>query len=576
MQRAADFDPPLRVLLLDFEKAYDRVRWSFLLRGVEEREVRPKLREAVQNLLASAEATVHINGFRWHPMTAIRSVRQGCPLSSALYVLYVEHLHEMLREDTQIRGLPLLREEDLKSNSFADETETFVECLEDSVLAVREQVQLFEKYAGAKVNWKKSVVMLSEEGGEEHFADMRTVRGDQNTKYLGALLPTALTTGTQMETLLMEALMKMNRWAERTDVGVMGRVLVANNAISSTMWYVVPLSDPGKRAWREYNLGLRRYLWKNDPHILHLIYRVRWEKLTQPRKWLNCGVYRVGDLSEEEKGGWKEEEQLEMALRHQPDRSMRLARLRHTVPTNWIQRLQTNGRAEGEWVTLNLEDPPTVLFRIKVQGLEKSIPHLWLDCEPQRLFWEWWGTVGVQIPLHPGSTNHRAAVMVGQLLAGRANRPVQAYAGVVVRGALWGALGAMRGRTLREGVTLRHWFFTNLRIAVMADIQRRQNGSWQFLKDAWEHYTDLLWIGAETGQWEWSNNFVRKQEGNSTGNRSGGSTQGESYTIENEGVRTQLGGTEDTQMGCENVCEGETINGTAPEVSTEEGGADGV
>ncbi|GBG90048.1 hypothetical protein CBR_g50141 [Chara braunii] len=172
LRRAEESDPPLAVLLLDFEKAYDRVRWGFLLRGMEKRGIGPRFRLAVQDLLGSATATVQINGFRSQPMRVTRSVRQGCPLSPALYILYVEHLHDILRGDGRIRGLCLPDSRELKSNSFADDTAAFVECSETAVRAVREQVHNFEIHAGAKVNWRKSMVMLHEEKG----ADMRMCR----------------------------------------------------------------------------------------------------------------------------------------------------------------------------------------------------------------------------------------------------------------------------------------------------------------------------------------------------------------------------------------------------------------
>ncbi|GBG77566.1 hypothetical protein CBR_g24013 [Chara braunii] len=336
LRRAEESDPPLAVLLLDFEKAYDRVRWGFLLRGMEKRGIGPRFRLAVKDLLGSATATVQINGFRSQLMRVTRSVRQGCPLSPALYILYVEHLHDMLRGDVRIRGLRLPDCRELKSNSFADDTAAFVECSERSVRAVREQVHNFETHAGAKVNWPKSVVMLHEGRGAEYFEDMRMVQGQENTTYLGVLLPAALTSGEQMENLLIEALTRMNRWAGISDVGLLGRVLVANNAVSSTLWYVAP-GDRGAFG----------------------------------RQWLNCGVHRVADLWDVERGEWRGDAEMERVLRHQPDRKTRLTRLRQAVPEDWRLILRRNRRVKGEWIALTTEDPPSTLFRVMAQEQEE-------------------------------------------------------------------------------------------------------------------------------------------------------------------------------------------------------------
>ncbi|GBG89165.1 hypothetical protein CBR_g48873 [Chara braunii] len=271
LHRAADTMPPVAVLLLDFEKAYDRVRWRFLIQGLEERGIGDMFGRAVGCLLATATTRVQINDFCSGLLSVTRSVRQGCPLSPTLYVLYVEHLHDMIRADHGIRGVHLPQGQDLKSNSFADDTAAFVECSQDCVQALRTLVQTFHHFAGAKVNWAKSLVLLPEGGEAACFPEMRILPQEQNTRYLGIMIPAALSTGQQMEELLSVTLTKMHRWTGRVEVGVVGRVLVANNAVSSTLWYVAPLSDPGNRAWRRYKTALRRYLWKNDPYVPHLI-----------------------------------------------------------------------------------------------------------------------------------------------------------------------------------------------------------------------------------------------------------------------------------------------------------------
>ncbi|GBG60180.1 hypothetical protein CBR_g3424 [Chara braunii] len=106
--------------------------------------------------------------------------------------------------------------------------------------------------------------MLPENADRDCFQGMRIAPAEQDVKYLGIMLPVALTDGKQMEGLLMGAIGKMNHWAKGADLGIVGKVIIANNAVSSTLWYAAPLSIPEKRAWREYKLAVRRYLWEND------------------------------------------------------------------------------------------------------------------------------------------------------------------------------------------------------------------------------------------------------------------------------------------------------------------------
>ncbi|GBG78679.1 hypothetical protein CBR_g27902 [Chara braunii] len=283
LEMSQTVDPPLATLFLDFEKAYDRVRWPFLLQGLRIRGMGEVFVKAVQSVLQSTEARIQENGFFSAPLRVTRSVRQGCPLSPALYILYVEHLHEMIKRNVEIKGFVLPTGGEVKSNVFADDTAAVSLATQQSVSALRKEMAGFEKFAGAKLNWNKSVAVVPVTVEGDMFQDMRTQDPGVQLSYLGIRLPAALATGQQLEDLLHLAVTRMVAWGKRAAYGVFGKVLIVNNAVSSTLWYAGAVSDPTKRAWKEFKKALRKFLWKDDPHAPHLIYRVRWEKLVQPR-----------------------------------------------------------------------------------------------------------------------------------------------------------------------------------------------------------------------------------------------------------------------------------------------------
>ncbi|GBG90049.1 hypothetical protein CBR_g50142 [Chara braunii] len=302
---------------------------------------------------------------------------------------------------------------------------------------------------------------------------------------------------------------------------------------------------------------------------------------------LNAPTDMADEMRERwKKKGWLEQSQVGKWTQQNWERACTL-----------LTMLPNQKQAGGLWLTLQMA-VPTYQWMAEYssatdkdckacEGRQETLPHIWLECEPQETFWEWWGTNGRQVPLHPQSPEHRVEVLVGQLLAGTQTRMVHAYAGDVIRGAFWEAMWAMRGRLLRTGVkgsarTLQQWFLKNLKVSVTADMQRNQNGNWRFLKEAWDKYTDVLWMGGKMGQWGWAEAFGEggRREGEAQGD--GGSSQtraengageegrsvGEERSWTQEERREDM--TRDRGICRERNDTGMTISETVSEISTEE------
>ena len=87
-----------------------------------------------------------------------RSVQQGCPLSSLLYVLALEPLLRRLKDgkaSPALCGIPLAGPLSAKVSAYADDITVFVSCRLD-IMAVKAAAVKNERTAGAKINFDKS------------------------------------------------------------------------------------------------------------------------------------------------------------------------------------------------------------------------------------------------------------------------------------------------------------------------------------------------------------------------------------------------------------------------------------
>jgi hypothetical protein len=101
----ADLLPEASALVLvDFEKAYDRVSHSYLIALLKRLGLGPKARAWLTASFLEQRATPMVNGWRGRSFEIASGVRQGDPLAPALSVLAIEPLAALLRSSLQ--GIP--------------------------------------------------------------------------------------------------------------------------------------------------------------------------------------------------------------------------------------------------------------------------------------------------------------------------------------------------------------------------------------------------------------------------------------------------------------------------------------
>ena len=85
--------------------------------------------------------------------------RQGCPLSPLLFNIILEVLATAIREEKEINGIQIGKEE-VKLSLFADEMILYIENHKDSIRKLLKLISEFSKVAGFKINTQKSLAFL--------------------------------------------------------------------------------------------------------------------------------------------------------------------------------------------------------------------------------------------------------------------------------------------------------------------------------------------------------------------------------------------------------------------------------
>ena len=101
-------------------------------------------------------ANIVLNGEKLKPFTLTSGTRQGCPLSSLLVNIVLEVLAAAIRDEKEIKGIQI-RKEEVKLLLFADDMILYTENPKDATRKLLGLINEFGKVAGYKINAQKSL-----------------------------------------------------------------------------------------------------------------------------------------------------------------------------------------------------------------------------------------------------------------------------------------------------------------------------------------------------------------------------------------------------------------------------------
>ena len=145
------------LLMLDFEKAFDTVKWPFLFKTLERFNFGPQFISWIKLLYKNPSALIKNNGWFSNKITINRGIRQGCPVSALLFIIIEEILSTKLKE-SHYEGITVNlndKTKEMKVSQYADDTCVLLKN-ETQIELVLKIIDDFGILAGPKVNIKKN------------------------------------------------------------------------------------------------------------------------------------------------------------------------------------------------------------------------------------------------------------------------------------------------------------------------------------------------------------------------------------------------------------------------------------
>ncbi|KAL4120153.1 hypothetical protein QTP88_012884 [Uroleucon formosanum] len=156
-QRCRDVNCSVFACLIDYQKAFDRIRHDIMIRILEEIGIDGKDLRIIANLYWNQTAVLKMEDKTTDPIKIRRGVRQGCILSSILFNFYSEYIfREALNEIEEGISINGTR---LNNLSYADDAIVFADSIEGLQLLMDRITEASMRY-GLDINTNKTKFMI--------------------------------------------------------------------------------------------------------------------------------------------------------------------------------------------------------------------------------------------------------------------------------------------------------------------------------------------------------------------------------------------------------------------------------
>ena len=260
---------PGLLLLIDFEKAFDSVAWSFIKKSLIFFNFKTSILGWIETFYKNIKSSVIINNSPTPFFPVERGCRQGDPVSPYIFLICSEILAHMIRQSDRIKGYSLLDEEQ-KLGQFADDTMLFLDGSKDSFEYCVYILLEYAKFSGLSMNFEKTKVIWFGCDRTPEITYMPELNFDWNPKTFSVLgieftIDLKNITDINITKKIPSLLNEIKQWNKR-DLTPLGKITIIKTILlSKFVQILISLPSPSTKITNEINTILYNFLWNGKP-----------------------------------------------------------------------------------------------------------------------------------------------------------------------------------------------------------------------------------------------------------------------------------------------------------------------
>ena len=132
------------IISIDAEKAFDKIQHPFLIKTLSNVGIQGAFLNIIKAIYERPTANIILNGQKLRAFPLRSGTRQGCPLSPLLFHIVLEVLATAIRQEKEIKGIQIGKEE-MKLSLFANDMIVYIENPIDSTKKLLDLISEFGK-----------------------------------------------------------------------------------------------------------------------------------------------------------------------------------------------------------------------------------------------------------------------------------------------------------------------------------------------------------------------------------------------------------------------------------------------
>ncbi|GJV42591.1 RNA-directed DNA polymerase, eukaryota [Tanacetum coccineum] len=282
------------VFKVDFAKAYDSVRWDFLLDVLQAFGFGPRWCMWIRGIFSSNMASILVNGSPTAEFPFFCGLKQGDPLAPLLFILVMESLHISVSRavnDGVFKGLQIQGSAPLSHLFYADDAVFIGEWSDDNLENLIRILNCFHLASGLKINVHKSQVLgvgvppdiVNQGASRIGCAVMQTP-----FKYLGVMVGDHMSRYSAWSNTIQKVRARLSKWKVKT-LSVGGRLTLLKSVLGAVPVYNMSIYKAPKGVLHEMEM-LRNKFFNGADSLENKITWVAWDKVLASKKNGGLGV----------------------------------------------------------------------------------------------------------------------------------------------------------------------------------------------------------------------------------------------------------------------------------------------
>ncbi|WVZ49622.1 hypothetical protein U9M48_000963 [Paspalum notatum var. saurae] len=277
---------------IDFEKAYDKVRWDFLQQTLRMKGFSTVWCNWIRSFVQGGNVAVNVNGQN-------DQEGQGDPLSPILFNIAADMLAIIInraKSEGKVNGvIPHLVEDGLSILQYADDMVIFLDHDLEKARNMKVLLCLFEKLSGLKINFHKSEIFCfgQTKECENDYSELFGCKlGSFPFRYMGLPMHDRKLNNSDWKHIEERFEKRLIGWKGKL-LSVGERLVLINSVLSSLPMFMLSFFAIPKGVLKKLEYLRSRFFWQNDQHKkkYHLI---KWDQIRQPKEQGTWGFSLLG------------------------------------------------------------------------------------------------------------------------------------------------------------------------------------------------------------------------------------------------------------------------------------------